>query len=90
MIWITVLFILLLTVTWLKNFLSDTRDTVSEVLGDVVLASRMQMSALSVEDMRHRNIYPFFCYQEYKMVWVEEPSDEEHCPWCSQRLIPCS
>lgn len=58
------------------------RLDVSETVGEAVLASRMPSGTLLVDEMMYRNIYPFFCPEEEKMVWVENPGSTESCPWC--------
>lgn len=87
-VWAIVFFLILLS--RLTKFLNLAKEEVTETIGEVVTASRLPSGRLTVQEMEQQDIHPYFCYREYRIVWVEHPSDEESCPWCEGSLIPCS
>lgn len=52
--------------------------------------SLLPSGVLTLDEMRAKNIFPFFCASEHKMVWVQDPNDDEFCPWCHGVLIQFS
>lgn len=72
----------------ISRVINNARNEVNETIGEIVLASRFPSGRLSVAEMQARNIHPYFCPSEYKMVWVAEPAVNEVCPWCNGNLVP--